>query len=263
MTAAMVQKINLWAGVMLCTTGALVVSVFLWFWSPAELPFNTLAVIFFLGGATLGIWGYRRYLAKSIDSVITQLEHIIGNDDFGQVVQDRSGELTDLIRPLNQCLWDINRSHEKALQDRHVLTGRSKILELQYMQSLIILDRVSDAVIVTNGFGELTMANQAAQDLLGFRRNETYRKRIDDFISDGALCKLIHDTRARGGKTPHHVVEHSFDSNNRPRTLRVTLSALGGKSETLTGVVVVLRDISGQHEVDRTTSTLFPIFHMS
>ncbi|MCK5113402.1 MAG: PAS domain-containing protein [Phycisphaerae bacterium] len=251
MTTATVQKMGLWAVILLCTAVVMTVGITLWLWEPLELPFNALAVIFFIVGVSLGIWGYRRYLAKSIDSVVTQLRHIAGNDDFGQLLQDHSGELTDLIRPLNQCLWDINRNHEEALQDKHTLTGRSKILEMQYTQSMEILDRVSDGVLVTNGYGELTMANSAAEALLGFRREESYRKRIDDIIADGGLCKLINDARTRGSKTPKNVVEHSFDSFNRPRTLKVTLSELGGNPETLTGVVVVLRDISGQREADR------------
>jgi len=144
MTAATVQKIGFGGGVLLYTTAAFAASVFLWFWGPTTLPSGSLAVIFFLGGVTLGISGYRRYLAKSIDSVVTQLEHIAGNDDFGQVVQDRSGELTDIIRPLNQCLLDLNRDHENTLRDMHTLAGRNKIIELQYMQSLAILDCTSD-----------------------------------------------------------------------------------------------------------------------
>ncbi len=251
MTTATAQKMGLLGGLLVCTSVAIAIGVFLWVWGPIELPFNALAVIFFLGGITLGILGYRRYLAKSIDSVVTQLEHIVGNDNFGQVVQDRSGELTDLIRPLNKCLLDINRHYENVLQDNHTLAGRSKILELQYMQSLAILDHVSDGILLTNGYGELTMANQAAEELLGFRRNESFRKDIDEIISDGGLCKLIHDARTREDKTPQNIVEHSLDSQNRPRTLRVTLSSLGGKTEALTGVVVILRDISSQREADR------------
>jgi len=227
MTAATVQKIGFGGGVLLYTTAAFAASVFLWFWGPTTLPSGSLAVIFFLGGVTLGISGYRRYLAKSIDSVVTQLEHIAGNDDFGQVVQDRSGELTDIIRPLNQCLLDLNRDHENTLRDMHTLAGRNKIIELQYMQSLAILDCTSDGVLVTNRYGELTMANHAAEELLGFCRETSFRKRIEDVISDGGLCKLIDDARTRVGKTPKHVVEHSFDSNNQSRTLNVTLCPLG------------------------------------
>ena len=89
MTTATAQKMGLLGGLLVCTSVAIAIGVFLWVWGPIELPFNALAVIFFLGGITLGILGYRRYLAKSIDSVLTQLEHIVGNDNFGQVVQDR------------------------------------------------------------------------------------------------------------------------------------------------------------------------------
>jgi len=127
----------------------------------------------------------------------------------------------------------------------------SDLIELQYMQSLAILDCTSDGVLVTNRYGELTMANHAAEELLGFCRETSFRKRIEDVISDGGLCKLIDDARTRVGKTPKHVVEHSFDSNNQSRTLNVTLCPLGGEAEKLSGIVVVLRDISAQRQADR------------
>ena len=114
-----------------------------------------------------------------------------------------------------------------------------------------IIFSISDAVIVTNRFDELVLANDAAEKLLGFQLAPAVRKNIDRILSDGTLVRLIRETRSHGSGFTRKVVEHSIDNKGVPRTFSITLSCIVTPDEDVSGVVAVLHDVTREKDIAR------------
>ena len=126
---------------------------------------------------------------------------------------------------------------------------QSQVAEAEKRHTEAIIFSISDAVIVTNRFDELILANNAAEKLLDFKLAHSLRKNIDHIIHDGTLVKLIRETRSGGRNLTRKVVEHTIDQRGQPRTFSVTLSCVMTARGEVSGVVTVLRDVTREKEV--------------
>jgi two-component system phosphate regulon sensor histidine kinase PhoR len=127
---------------------------------------------------------------------------------------------------------------------------QSRICEAEKKHTEAIIFSISDAVVVTNRFDELILANEPAEKLLGFRLEPSLRKNIDQIIHDGTLVRLIRSTRSGGRGYMRKVVEHTIDSRGQPRVFAVTLSCvMSDQGQEVSGVVAVLHDVTREKEI--------------
>lgn len=122
-----------------------------------------------------------------------------------------------------------------------------------------ILHSLRDAVIVTNAFDELTMANAAAARLLGFEPGAAADRSIDDIIADRELRQMIRDARSSGVANKQRHVEHelageSSDRKGASRSFDIALVCLPDPSGGCAGVVTILRDITRDKEISQMKS---------
>ena len=74
-------------------------------------------------------------------------------------------------------------------------------------------------------------------------------------IGDADLVQLIRETRSHGRRhTQRKVVEHTCDCNGETRSFRVTLSAIVGANDEITGAVSVLHDMTREREIAKMKS---------
>lgn len=127
-----------------------------------------------------------------------------------------------------------------------------------------ILHSLRDAVIVTDAFNELTLANEPAARLLGFRLDDAIHKPIDQVVGDASLRQLIKEVRSSGLLNKEKHVEHRLaaaeDNPASPAPcFDVTLAAIPGHSGApseapVGGVVTILRDITREKEISQMKS---------
>ena len=158
-------------------------------------------------------------------------------------------ELDQISRPLNRLLDGAKSQLSSLHLENRKLELQSRIAAAEKHHTEAIIFSISDAVIVTNRFDELILANQAAEKLLGFRQSAALRKNVDQVISDAALVRLIRETRGQQRNLTRKVVEHTIDHKGSPRTFSITLSCVAGTAEEVSGVVAVLHDVTREKEI--------------
>ncbi len=141
---------------------------------------------------------------------------------------------------------------------------RNNVSEAERQHAEAILHSLHDAVIVTDAFNELKMANTRAAEVLGFALDAALHKPIDQVISDDALRRLIHDERdlATPGHRKHvdyrlangDGEEEDEESGPPPMHYDVTLSSLPDMKRGVGGVVTILRDVTREREISQMKS---------
>jgi len=198
------------------------------------------------------LMAFRRNVHRSVNAVIEQLREMGRKDEISLVVLDEGDELAKVTRHLNQFLSQVRGNLERLESENRELQIQARIASAEKHHTEAIIFSISDAVIVTNRFDELLLANEAAEKLLGFRLATSLRKNIDRIVADGTLVRLIRETRSHGGSFTRKVVEHSIDRKGSPRTFSITLSCVVAPGDSdVSGVVAVLHDVTREKEIAR------------
>jgi len=190
-----------------------------------------------------------RSVHRSVRTIASQLEHMIKTKQIGLVMADGTDELAQITCPLNEFLTSTKTQMEQLRSENRELQIQSRIASAEKHHTEAIIFSISDAVIVTNRFDELILANEAAEKLLSFQLSSALRKNIDRIISDGTLVRLVRETRSHGRNFTRKVVEHSIDQKGAPKTFSVTLSCVVTENEEVSGVVAVLHDVTREKEI--------------
>lgn len=148
-----------------------------------------------------------------------------------------------------------------SVSKRRELEIELRVAEAERQRADAILNAISDAVVVTDAFNELSLANNSAEKLLDFDLEQFRRSPIDRVVQDVDLANIIKDTREGASSVPgfRRHVEHRLNHRGSARVFDVTVAGISsGKSEMgaapvnekeNSGVVTVLRDITREKEI--------------
>jgi PAS domain S-box-containing protein len=197
---------------------------------------------------------FHRSLHRAVVTIAAQLTDMTETQRIGLVMADGSGELTQITKPLNEFLTAVKGQMEEIRDENRELRIQSRIYAAEKQQTEAIIFSISDAVIVTNRFDELILANEATEKLLGFRLESALRKNIDRVIADVKLVRLIRETRSHGTNQTKRIVEHTINQKGESRTFSITLSCVLTPNNEVSGVVAVLHDITREKEIAKMKS---------
>jgi len=218
---------------------------------PSQAGFNYLVLALVAALTALVLLAFYRGVHRAIDRVTAQLATMAKSGQTGLVMIDGGGELAQLGQHLNQLLTITKLKLDQLRSENRELRILSRIAAAEKQHTEAIIFSISDAVIVTNRFDELVLANQAAEELLGFKLDSSLRKNIDGVIADGTLVRLIRETRSHGRSTSRKVVEHSIDRKGQQRAFSIRLSRVLSGGDEVSGVVAVLHDVTREREISR------------
>jgi two-component system phosphate regulon sensor histidine kinase PhoR len=152
---------------------------------------------------------------------------------------------------LNSLISSVKERDAELEAENKELRIEARIASAEKQHTEAIIFSISDAVIVTNRFDELLLANEAAEKLLGFKMENALRESMDRITSETALVRLIRETRNHAKTHTRKVVEHTVDVKGEPRIFRITLSCVVGGGGEVSGVVAVLHDVTREKEISR------------
>jgi two-component system phosphate regulon sensor histidine kinase PhoR len=160
---------------------------------------------------------------------------------------------------------------------RKELEIQLKVADAARQHAEAILYSISDAVLVTDRFDELLLANDSAARTFGFELARAVRTPVEKVVSDQTMVSLIREMRESHSINGRRIVEHTVKTGGGDRTFKVTLScvtpseARNGESAANgrkpasskagsskgdvprrvepTGVVAVLQDVTKEKEV--------------
>jgi two-component system phosphate regulon sensor histidine kinase PhoR len=214
-----------------------------------QATFMLMALVGVLAGLVIAM--FWRSLHAAVRAIASQLENMTKSGQIGLVMTEASGEMEPVTRRLNEFLSNMKQQIDSLRGENRELQIQSRIASAEKQHTEAIIFSISDAVIVTNRFDEMVLANEAAEQLLGFELATGLRKNIDRIISDGTLVRLIRETRAHGKGMTRRVVEHAIDSKGAPRVFSITLSCVVAATDEVSGVVAVLHDVTREKEISR------------
>ena len=176
--------------------------------------------------------------------------------------QSESVRVPFWLRPLAESLARVGEQWEERCGQLNTrlreIEIRHRVSEAEREHSEAILHSLRDAVLVTDAFNELTMANEPAAELLGFDLKASEHRSIDELVLDDTLRKLIKEVRSSGVITKEKHVEHTLTDGGggggRAASFDVTLACLPGAKGEVGGVVTILRDITRDKEISQMKS---------
>jgi two-component system phosphate regulon sensor histidine kinase PhoR len=144
---------------------------------------------------------------------------------------------------------EVEQSH-MATKEQQI---QMKVLAAEKRHVEAVIHAISDAVVVTDAFGDLVLANGAAEHLFGFVFDATRRKPVEEAIGDVAFLKLLGEMRETGLFTSSRTVEWVQAAPAPVRTFQVILNTVveGKKRDRISGVVAVVHEVTKERQAAR------------
>ena len=206
------------------------------------------APLLLLGGSGFGliIGGRRRLVLKRLADSLRQVS--VKDGEFKLTINAR-GEMAELVELIDKLLAELNEkaeSRQLALREEQI---RSRVLRADKRNMEAVLNSIADAVLVTDPFGEVKLANQSAESALKFKFDTVNRCKLTEIVSDSRLLATVDQLARSDISVPRKVIEMPLGENGDSRTYKATINAVRSQEqERLTGIVTVLHDVTRERE---------------
>ena len=193
-----------------------------------------------------------RRTRRSVLDLARQLNELTTSGTVRQVSASGRGEMEKLGQALNGVLRAAGERLEAqtlALREEQI---RTRILQADKQHMEAVLNSIADAVLVTNAFGDIALANGAAEAALNFRFQKGERRPLADVLAEPALLAALEQLQRSEHRVPRKVVEFVHQAGEEPRTYKATITAVrskAGEKEELSGLVTVLHDVTREREM--------------
>ena len=171
--------------------------------------------------------------------------------DAAAMPAPRDTEIQPLILPLREKLDELRGRADSLTLQKKNLEIQLRLADAQRRQAQTMIHGISDAVIVTDAYDELLLANPAAAEIFKFDLAQCVRRPISKLLGDNArqLAADIAETRHNAARSTRRNAEYSFEIEGQVHTFSVTLSSVLDNLEQLSGVVTVLHDRTREDEI--------------
>lgn len=196
----------------------------------AEFWFVVILIGFLIALTVLLIENYRDN--KQIQLLNKKVGDLI-DGNYSDVLDLRgSPEITEMANSLNDLSEVIRLTHDHLEQEKIRLSS--------------ILSYMSDGVIATDRIGRIIMVNDMAQKQLGLKDHEQEQY----FLLDVLELQDQYSLRELLSQTPEIVLE-KVNENQELLTLRANFATIRSESGLISGLVVVLHDMTEQAKEER------------
>lgn len=221
-----------------------------------------------LGSAVVGIFlsfGIAYLATKHMTQPLQALSKGVLNIEEGNLNQrvvvtsgDELGQLADsfnrmasallerdsTIKKKNQMLQELNELLERKVSER---TAELR-MEMERLET--VLTSMAEGILVTDSDNQVILFNPAAQKIFDLVPHRIIHQPVDKFCELGGFSVLvdyINRVRAEGiGATGQEA-----DMEVKGKKLKVNFSPLMDETEAFAGVVMSIRDVTVEEEVDR------------
>ncbi len=188
---------------------------------------------------------------QRIDALALRLENFVRRGKVGLVINEAEADaLGRLGHAVNRYLTfvkdEVEQSHIAAKEQQIQM----KVVAAEKRHVEAVIHAISGAVVVTDAFGDLVLANAAAERLFEFTFDAARHKPVDEVIQDKPFLGLLGEMRDTGLFTSSRTVEWTRGTGSAARTFQVILNTVleGRKHDRISGVVAVLHDVTKERE---------------
>jgi NtrC-family two-component system sensor histidine kinase KinB len=171
----------------------------------------------------------------------------ISSGDYAvQVPVETRDELGRLAGEFNQMATQLGRYHEMNIEQ--IISEKNK--------GEAILSSIEDGLVVFDTNLKVTGINPAARRLIGLEFTESAAFQCADILPDPNVCDMIRKTVETGiqPNIPDEQRIVSLQEGERSRHYLFSVTAIRGRDRNLSGIVLLLRDITRLKEVERLKS---------
>jgi two-component system phosphate regulon sensor histidine kinase PhoR len=211
-------------------------------WSAAGMLATLASLVLLLGRFTT---------ARLLRHVEAQLRHLTRSDEIDPIQGRVPAELQRVLIALGDYLAHVQHRLNNLRVQKKELDIQMRMADAERRHTEAIIFSISDAVLVVDSFGELVLANTAAERLFGFRLTEWRHRPIERVVNDAALAGLLRETRSAGPHAVRRQVEYSALRAGQAQTYNITLSTVLDSQGQPRGVVAVFHDITHEREIAR------------
>ncbi|MCC6422655.1 MAG: PAS domain-containing protein [Phycisphaerales bacterium] len=192
-------------------------------------------------------WFSASSMQKGCRELRRQLDRVLNRQQL--LIDCPHPDLRPLVSTINHALEAVQNTIKTAGIKTKELEIQLKVATAERQHAEAIIYSISDAVLVTDRFDELMLANDAAARTFDFDLNRAQRSPIDQVLHDPRIIEMVRDMRQSDSKSGRRIVEHRLNTPTGERTFKVTLSTVADQSEPDCGVVAVLHDMTKEKEV--------------
>lgn len=191
---------------------------------------------------------------RSVVSLTGQVKGSVTDGSINRV--DRlHPDLSKLADAINEVIDAAEHVVSRAKLQVKELEIQLKVATAERQHAEAIIYSISDAVLVTDPFDELVLANESAARTFDFHLESASRSPVDEVLRDPKMIELIRDMRQSNSRTGRRIVEHQVRTPLGERVFKVTLSCVADQiaqedrpfpehGEHNAGVVAVLHDMT-------------------
>jgi two-component system phosphate regulon sensor histidine kinase PhoR len=154
--------------------------------------------------------------------------------------------LLDAIREYSAVSVDKTKEMEKRTAEYNL---ELQLLLKEKENTEAIVYSIKDAVIVSDEYGRLVLANAAAEKLFGFTKDPDVSVSLEEFIGDSDFIEMLNQSRQSRQSHIKHEVTLSDDVDQR--IFDCIISCMKDNENQVSGVVAVLHDITREKEISQ------------
>jgi two-component system phosphate regulon sensor histidine kinase PhoR len=215
-----------------------------------DAPALTIGAILLLLGATAGLFTVT-VLRRAARELHERLQAVAARGKL-EYVDATDRHLVPLASGINELIDFADRAVTDAAMRLKELEIQLKVATAQRHHAQAILYSISDAVLVTDPFDELVLANESAARTFDFDLASVSRTPIEKVVTDERMVSLIREMRQSGSTSGRRIVEHAIrapGAAGTSRAFKITLSCVQDQNHDAAGVVAVLHDMTKEKEV--------------
>jgi two-component system phosphate regulon sensor histidine kinase PhoR len=201
----------------------------------------------------LGVSAMRRDMRQYRQRTLDHARQWILSPNSAALPAPRDPEIVPFLHQLRERIDELTTRADSLQVQKKNLEIQLRLADAQRRQSETMIHGISDAVIVTDAFDEVMLANPAAAAIFGFDVAKVARTPVTQLMGEKAarLAADIADMRQNPTRTTRRSAEYTLDVEGQPRAFSVTLSCVQDNTEQLSGVVTVLHDRTRENEISK------------
>lgn len=184
-------------------------------------------------------------IVRPIESFMKASREIAAGDYAVLIPVETRDELGHLAKEFNQMATQLNRYHEMNIEQ----------IISEKMKSEAILSSIDDGLVVLDTDLQVMSINPAARRMLRLGFQESSKIRCADILPDPNVCDLMKKTIETGVQPETNEEERivTLGHGDNPQYYLFSITTIQGK-QGLSGVVLLLRDVTRLKEVERLKS---------
>lgn len=167
------------------------------------------------------------------------------NDEIGFLAASFNN-MTESLSKITASRNELDREMETRKKTEEALRRSKEALGLDKLKMDSMVKSMTEGVIMLDDFGEVVTLNPRAKWLLGFGfHDEAISETVTEKMKAIKIYEIYQECRSTGKFTARDV------TNPQGRILRCEANTVKTADDRIVGVVIVLRDITKEKEIDR------------